>query len=106
MRIAIIGGLDRNRPLYQALAAAQGHTIFVHDGHMHGRASSSLEQLVAGSDVVVIVTEVNSHTAVQLARRALRRAGRTPVLLRKLGPSRFAALLDALAPAAAGAVPA
>jgi hypothetical protein len=48
-------------------------------------------------DLVVIVTGVNSHTAVQVARRRLRDRGRAPVLMRSCGIERFAALLASLA---------
>jgi hypothetical protein len=39
---------------------------------------------------------VNSHGALTLARRRLRDRGRTPLLMRKCGFTRFTALLEAL----------
>ncbi len=58
-----------------------------------------LTDMVERCDLVVIVTDVNSHGAVQLTRRLLRSLGREPVLLRRCGTGRFATLLNDLPPA-------
>jgi hypothetical protein len=96
MRIGIIGGLDRSESNYTRLAEGYGHELLVHGGHLGGRGAQALESLLEKSDVVVVVTEVNSHGALQLARRRLRERGRTPLLLRKCGFTKFNALLEAL----------
>jgi hypothetical protein len=73
-----------------------------------GRGRASLAQLVDRCDVVIIITDVNSHGAVQFARQRLRLVGREPLLLRRCGPSRFASLLGELSggrlPSAASAM--
>ena len=96
MRIGIVGGLDRVESLYGQLAEEAGHEAVFHDGHVGGRGTQALARLVDGCDVVVVVTDVNSHGAVQFARRRMRRRGRTPLLLRRFGPARFVTLLAAL----------
>jgi hypothetical protein len=96
MRIGIIGGLDRSESNYVRLAEKLGHELLVHSGHLGGRGAQALEGLLERSDVVVVVTDVNSHGALTLARRRLREVGRTPLLLRKCGFTRFNALLLAL----------
>lgn len=103
MRIGIVGGLTRAGSHYCRLAASAGHELLFHDGWMGGRGVKSLEHLVERSDVVVVVTDVNSHGAVQLARSRLRAGGRSPVLLRRCGLARFGALLAELEPAPTGA---
>ncbi len=105
MRIGIIGGLARAEPHYERLAAAAGHQALFHDGVIRGCGRRALESLVEGCHIVVVVTDVNSHGAVQLVRRRLRERGRSPLLLRRLGLARFAALLAALDVAGAGASP-
>ena len=60
---------------------------------MAGRGSDSLEALVERSDLVICVTDVNSHAAVIGARRHARTLGRRCVLTRRLGLSRFRSLL-------------
>ena len=96
MRIAMVGGLGRAEPHYAALARRSGHEVLFHDGDVGGRGSRSLEHLVARCDVVVVVTDVNSHLAVQIVRRRLRERRRSPLLVRRCGLARFAALVEAL----------
>ncbi len=96
MRVGVIGGLERSEPLYGRLAAAHHHEAVFHGGGMSGHGRRALERLVARCDLVVIVTDVNSHGAVQLARRLLREKGRSPLLMRRCGVARFIALLAAL----------
>ena len=60
---------------------------------MAGRGSDSLEALIERSDLVICVTDVNSHAAVLGARRHARTYGRRFLLTRRLGLSRFRALL-------------
>jgi hypothetical protein len=96
MRVGIVGGLARSEPHYSRLARAAGHEAVFHEGHVNGRQMRMLEQLLDRCDLVIIVTDVNSHGAVQLARRRLKERGRTPLLLRRCSPARFAQLLAAL----------
>ena len=96
MRIGIIGGLDRGHERYERLAASYGHELVCHEGWMTGPRAGSLEKIIEGCDVVVIVTGINSHGAVLAARKAMRRRGRLPLILRKCGISRFTQLLEAM----------
>jgi hypothetical protein len=96
MRIGIVGGLDRSEPLFERLAEASGHRALFHHGSTSASGIRDLERLVEHSDLVLILTDVNSHGAVRLARRMLRERGRSPVLLRRCGSARFGALLAAL----------
>jgi hypothetical protein len=96
MRVGVVGGLDRAEPHYERLALEAGHEALFHDGHVGGRGRLSLAQLVDRCDVVIIITDVNSHGAVQYARQRLRLHGREPLLFRRCGPSRFASLLNDL----------
>ncbi|WP_373048681.1 DUF2325 domain-containing protein [Vulgatibacter sp.] len=97
MRIAMIGGLDRNERLFEQLAATYGHELEFHGGHMSGRGAGELRSLVERAELVVLTPDVNSHGAVQLGKKAARESERPFVVLRTCGVSRFRALLDALA---------
>jgi hypothetical protein len=96
MRIGIVGGLGRNEALFEQLAACAGHTAVIHDGDDGARGRRRLQQLVEHSDLVVIVTDINSHGAVRHARQLLRERGRSPLLMRRCGVANFTTLLDAL----------
>jgi hypothetical protein len=97
VRIGVIGGLDRNARELEGLAAAGGHRLETHTGVMSGPASAAgLRSLVARSDLVVILTDINSHNAVRTARRHARAHNRPIRIMRRLGASQLAALLQAL----------
>lgn len=97
MRIGIVGGLDRSGAALSRMAEARGHELLLHDGGMSSCGARALERLVERADLVVVLTDVNSHGAVRHARQLLRERGRAPLLLRRCGSVRFAALLAALA---------
>ena len=93
MHIGIVGGLERGEQRYAAAAASKGHSFEFHAGDMAGRGADTLEALVERSDLVICLTEVNSHAAVLGTRRLSRAIGRRCLLTRRLGLSRFRALL-------------
>ncbi len=68
-----------------------------HTGNVRGRGASDLRAVIARSDLVVIVTDHNSHGGVHVAKRLARQLKRTSVVLTRCGVARFGALLDALA---------
>jgi len=100
MRIAIIGGLDRNARELYAAAGAGGHRLETHTGVIGGSASAArLRALVARAELVFVLTEVNSHNAVQLARRTAALHGVPLRILRRLSAAHLAAYLSASTPA-------
>jgi len=102
MRIGIIGGLDRSARELEDVARARGHELDTHTGVIAGKgAASSLRSLVARSHLVLILTDVNSHNAVRMARRVARSLHVPVRILRRLGPTQLDAYLQALEPAGA-----
>lgn len=97
MRIAIIGGMDRNQAALTRLATQYGHSLECHAGDVGGRKTETLRAIVERSDLLVLVIGVNSHSAVQLGKRFARRLGKASVILRNCGVARLQTLLDALA---------
>ena len=83
MRIGWVGGLDRSKALFCEVAERAGHTIEMHVGHVGGRGTLILEGVVARCELLVIVTELNSHGGVLSAKRLARRSGRRSLLVRK-----------------------
>src|SRR6478736_4266973 len=96
MHIGIVGGLDRNEGFYQDLAQRAGH----HFEHLAGRGAASLGTLVERCDVIIVVTDVNSHAAVWRVRRLAKQRGSRVILTSRCGPSKFTALLAELSAAA------
>jgi len=93
MHIGIVGGLDRNEGFYHHLAQRAGHGFEHHNGHLAGRGTASLGTLVERCDVVIVVTDVNSHAAVWRVRRLVKQRGNRCILMSRCGPSKFTALL-------------
>ncbi len=83
MRIGWVGGLDRSKALFSEVAERAGHTLEMHEGHVGGRGVLILEGIVARCDVLVIVTELNSHGGVMHAKRLARQSGRRSLIVRK-----------------------
>lgn len=96
MRIGWVGGVERYEAQLEKLALAAGHELEYHRGDVRGRGAQSLLGLVERCQLIVILTETNSHGAVQLARKLARQKGRGTLLLRKSGIARFARLLEAI----------
>ena len=105
MHIGIVGGLDRNEGFYDDLAKRAGHQFEHHNGHVAGRGAASLSTLVERCDVVIVVTDVNSHAAVWRVRRLAKQRGSRVILTSRCGPSKFTALLAELNAQAAPAEP-
>jgi len=97
MHIGIVGGLDRNEGFYEDLARRAGHGFEHHNGHLAGRGTASLGTLVERCDLVIVVTDVNSHAAVWRVRRLVKLRGNRCILMSRCGPSKFSALLEQFA---------
>jgi hypothetical protein len=100
MKIGIVGGLDRGAPELADAARAEGHELEFHRGVMSGPHADSLRALVSRVDALIILTEINSHAAVLLARRQARLRGKPTRILRRLRPKLLATVLPELAAAA------
>lgn len=94
MRIGIIGGAECVENEYRRVVRDTNHELEFHSGHMGSGGARSLQTLVKRCDLVVIVTDVNSHAAVAKARRLARAAGRSPVFARRFGVRGLSALLE------------
>jgi len=94
MRVGIIGGKEISPTRYEELARAAESRVEFHDGKMAGRGSDALESLVARCDLIVIVTQINSHAAVRMAQKYCRKRGRRVMIVRRFGLHSFASLLQ------------
>jgi hypothetical protein len=96
MRIALVGGLSRHEAALVRRAHESGHSLEFHPGDVGGTGALELEMICERAELVVIVTSVNSHGAVGIAKKTVRRLGRASLFLRSCGLARFQLLLDAL----------
>ncbi len=96
MRVVVVGGVERTESRLQEAAAELGHQLEFHGGHMDGRGADGLRSAVERAEFVIVVTDVNSHGAVHVARKEARRLGRGVVVTRRCSPSRLRELLREL----------
>lgn len=100
MRVVVVGGVERTENRLAETAAEMGHELEFHGGHMDGRRANGLRSAVERADLVIVVTDVNSHGAVHVARREARRLGLGAVVMRRCSPARLRELLREHAEAA------
>jgi hypothetical protein len=85
MRVGVIGGTEKNLTRFEEIAHAGGCEVEFHDGRMAGRGSEALDTLLLRCDVIVIITRINSHAAVQRAQKFCRRHERKVLIVRRFG---------------------
>ena len=93
MRIGIVGGAECVESEYHRVIRDTPHELEFHSGHMTSGGARSLQTLIARCDLLVIITDVNSHAAVGKARKLARAAGRSPIFARRFGVRGLSALL-------------
>jgi hypothetical protein len=93
LRVAVIGGLSRAGELWSRAGASIGIDLEHHDGRTSGRGSHEIVAAVRRADVVVIITDPNSHGGVGVARRAAIAADRPHLLVKRLRPDGLAAAI-------------
>ena len=96
MRIGWVGGLERSETKLVKTAADAGHVLEFHAGKMGGRGTVHLRNLVDRSELVVILTAVNSHQAVWQAKEAAHKYKRPAIIMQKCGQSSLKKLLNGL----------
>jgi Uncharacterized protein conserved in bacteria (DUF2325) len=93
MRIGIVGGAECVENEYRRAVKDTGHELEFHSGHMTSGGARALGTMITRCDLVVIVTDVNSHAAVSKARKLARASGRAPIFARRFGVRGLNALL-------------
>lgn len=101
LRVAFVGGVACVDRQLLALGEELGIDIEVHQGHMKAQSRHRLASLIARANVLVLVTGVNSHGAVSVAKREAERSGIEVRILKFCGSSRARTLLAELAQARA-----
>jgi hypothetical protein len=69
MRVAFIGGLDRIADALIEAGHGLGVDVEVHTGNVKGRGADALASVVRRADHVIVVTGINSHGGVRLAKQ-------------------------------------
>jgi hypothetical protein len=92
-RVAVIGGLSRATDQWRRAGDAIGVELEHHDGQAAGQRAATIASIVRRADVVLIITDLNSHNGVAVARKAALAHGRPHLLVRRLRPDGVAAAI-------------
>lgn len=98
MRLTWVGGVEKSERMLENIAAEAGWEMEFHGGHVGGRGEGKLRAAIARADLVLIVTGVNSHGAVGIAKREAQRLGRETLIVQHFGPARLKQLFIDRAP--------
>lgn len=98
MHILVVGGLERHEPEIERRASERGHTVEFHRGRVGGNRAAELESMILRCDLAIIVTRVNSHGAMYIAKKAAARHGRSALPVRSCNPSSFSSLIASFDP--------
>jgi hypothetical protein len=95
MRICWVGGLTRSEVHPTRMATKAGHELEYHNGDVKGHRADKLLNLFDRSALVIILTTVNSHNDVQLAKRVARKHNRPTIVMPRCSQFAFRELLSA-----------
>jgi len=93
MRIGWVGGLTRSEVHLARMAAKAGHELEYHDGNIRGHRADKLRKLVDRSALVIILTTINSHQGVHLAKRIARKHNRPAIVMQRCSQFTFREIL-------------
>ncbi len=97
LHVAFVGGVECVDRQLVALGYELGIEVEVHHGHMKSQGKQRLVSLIARADAIVLVTGVNSHGAVGVAKREAAKAGVAVRYLKFCGSATARAVLSELA---------
>lgn len=97
MRVAFIGGMDRNESALISEGRKRGVDVEVHYGDVRGRGADALAGVVSRADHVIVVTGTNSHGGVKLAKQYAHEHGKSVWIMRACGLALAKRLLDDVA---------
>lgn len=104
-RLGVVGGVERSFRHLLARSLSRNIRVEFHAGHMRGSGERELNTLVQRSDLIVLVTDVNSHNAVHRTRELTRHYQRPCFIVRRLGTQMFSQILDTLGESSADQSP-
>lgn len=93
MHIGWVGGLERSEVYLAEIAAGEGHELEYHNGDVKGQRADKLRNIVDRSALVIILTTINSHKGVQLAKRMARKYNCPTIVMQRCGPVAFREIL-------------
>ena len=80
------------QPVYRAILGELGAEPLFHDGKL-GKGCHRLRSMICGADIVVFITSINSHGALQVVKGICKKSGKTFIALKETGAESLARTL-------------
>ncbi|MDR1728256.1 MAG: DUF2325 domain-containing protein [Acidobacteriota bacterium] len=93
LRVVLIGGHERTSKHLIERGETAGWKVETHPGAVGGRGAKVLRSQIGRADIVFVITQLNSHGSMFLAKDCARRLGREMVVIRR---EKFADIEDAI----------
>lgn len=88
LKVALIGGIERLEHQYRSVFESLGASeFFFHSGHCEGGGADRLRSATEAADVVVFITRVNSHNALNVLKGVCRKSGKSFLAVRETSPA-------------------
>jgi hypothetical protein len=84
LTVAILGGSEGALPAYRCMVGELGGECLYHNGCLR-QGADRLKRIIGQADIVVCITSVNSHAAVQFAKSMCKRSGKRLLVTRESG---------------------
>ncbi len=94
LKVALIGGLDRLEDRYCRSLGTLGAEVSFHTGQCAGGGATRLRSLACNADIVIFITTVNSHNALQVVKSICKKSGKRFMVMRETGPERIKSALE------------
>jgi HAMP domain-containing protein len=91
LRVAVVGGLSRMQPEYREVVRQLGAEMLFHNGEV--KTANKLKSVVCGADIIVFITSVNSHGALNVVKAVCRKNGKKFIALKETGSESLAKTL-------------
>jgi hypothetical protein len=82
--VAILGGSEGALPAYRCMVGELGGECLYHNGCLR-QGAGRLKRIIGQADIVVCITSVNSHAAMQFAKTMCKRSGKRLLVTRESG---------------------
>jgi len=93
VRVVLIGGHERTSKHLVERGETAGWKVETHPGAVGGRGAKVLRSQIGRADIVFVITQLNSHGSMFLAKDCARRLGREMVVIRR---EKFSDIEDAI----------
>lgn len=92
LRVVVVGGNNKMLPEYRDVVSQFGAEFLFHDGKVRN-GSDKLKNVINWADIIIFITSMNSHGALNVMRSVCRKKAKKFIVLRETGSESIARTL-------------